>query len=288
MTAVSTPSASNDSLDISSSDVAYLPVMDKTRDSGALSPSNTQRQLTNLPSPILSPRLGIMDGITNSLALDHISVSFDCLSPKKQSNLLLSLLSKSSFSTLQKVALAIQPNLKVDFLQVLPVELSFHILKYLDLRSLSRCTQVSQVWKRVVNSDAIEYSIWKRRLLLEGWFSNDQIQAKLSHASKNHGMEDIPGQHIHRTGIIHPSGFFKSIYKQHFQTRQNWLNGRYKNVSFPAHNYNVVTCLQCDEEKIVSGSDVLLYFASLLINLGSNHPDFRHKQWKSLTQASRT
>ncbi|CAG8463821.1 9226_t:CDS:2 [Paraglomus brasilianum] len=37
--------------------------------------------------------------------------------------------------------------------------------------------------------------------------------------------------------------------------RQNWRDGRYKHISFPGHGSNVVTCLQFDSEKIVSGSD---------------------------------
>ena len=35
----------------------------------------------------------------------------------------------------------------------------------------------------------------------------------------------------------------------------NWFRGRYRHISFPGHGYNVVTCLQFDTDKIVSGSD---------------------------------
>ncbi|KAI9140738.1 WD40-repeat-containing domain protein [Paraphysoderma sedebokerense] len=37
--------------------------------------------------------------------------------------------------------------------------------------------------------------------------------------------------------------------------RNNWMNGRSKNLTFSGHEHNVVTCLQFDDEKIVSGSD---------------------------------
>ena len=32
----------------------------------------------------------------------------------------------------------------------------------------------------------------------------------------------------------------------------NWLNDHHSTISFPAHGLNVVTCLQCDDDKIVS------------------------------------
>ncbi|CAG8797988.1 18481_t:CDS:1, partial [Dentiscutata erythropus] len=37
--------------------------------------------------------------------------------------------------------------------------------------------------------------------------------------------------------------------------RQNWINGRHKLISFQGHGNNIVTCLQFDSEKIISGSD---------------------------------
>ncbi|KAG0028951.1 SCF ubiquitin ligase complex subunit cdc4 [Podila clonocystis] len=37
--------------------------------------------------------------------------------------------------------------------------------------------------------------------------------------------------------------------------RQNWTKGRAKHICFPGHSNHVVTCLQFDSEKIISGSD---------------------------------
>ncbi|KAJ3343235.1 SCF ubiquitin ligase complex subunit cdc4 [Gonapodya sp. JEL0774] len=42
---------------------------------------------------------------------------------------------------------------------------------------------------------------------------------------------------------------------RHHITSRNWSTGRYKLLSFPGHNQNVVTSLQFDDDKIVSGSD---------------------------------
>ncbi|KAG9290880.1 hypothetical protein G9A89_011030 [Geosiphon pyriformis] len=48
---------------------------------------------------------------------------------------------------------------------------------------------------------------------------------------------------------------YKAIYRRHYLIRQNWNNGRSRHISFPGHGNNVVTCLQFDSDKIISGSD---------------------------------
>ncbi|KAK9703317.1 SCF ubiquitin ligase complex subunit cdc4 [Basidiobolus ranarum] len=48
---------------------------------------------------------------------------------------------------------------------------------------------------------------------------------------------------------------FKDIYRRHHLLHQNWLHGRASTFSFPGHGSHVVTCLQFDSDKIVSGSD---------------------------------
>ncbi|KAJ3191582.1 SCF ubiquitin ligase complex subunit cdc4, partial [Irineochytrium annulatum] len=53
----------------------------------------------------------------------------------------------------------------------------------------------------------------------------------------------------------HIPHFYKNLYRRHHAMRQNWLHGRCKTISFPGHGQNVVTCLQFDNDKIVSGSD---------------------------------
>lgn len=52
-----------------------------------------------------------------------------------------------------------------------------------------------------------------------------------------------------------PTTTYKALYKFHHLTRQNWLLGRYKKLSFPGHGRHVVTWLLFDDDKIVSGSD---------------------------------
>ena len=48
---------------------------------------------------------------------------------------------------------------------------------------------------------------------------------------------------------------YRDLYRQRHRIRNNWLRGRCKRIMFPGHGNNVVTCLQFDSDKIVSGSD---------------------------------
>jgi F-box and WD-40 domain protein CDC4 len=51
----------------------------------------------------------------------------------------------------------------------------------------------------------------------------------------------------------------KDDYRKRHMLRDNWRRGRFKRTSFPGHNnangFGVVTCLQFDDDKIVSGVD---------------------------------
>ncbi|KAJ3020249.1 UNVERIFIED_CONTAM: SCF ubiquitin ligase complex subunit cdc4 [Siphonaria sp. JEL0065] len=48
---------------------------------------------------------------------------------------------------------------------------------------------------------------------------------------------------------------YKGVYRRHHIIRRNWARGAQKTIEFPGHGNNVVTCLQFDNDKIVSGSD---------------------------------
>lgn len=50
---------------------------------------------------------------------------------------------------------------------------------------------------------------------------------------------------------------YKSLYRRHHMIRQSWTSGKVKprHVAFAAHPRHVITCLQFDEDKIITGSD---------------------------------
>ncbi|KAG0288951.1 SCF ubiquitin ligase complex subunit cdc4, partial [Dissophora globulifera] len=48
---------------------------------------------------------------------------------------------------------------------------------------------------------------------------------------------------------------YKALFRRHWIIRQNWSKGRAKYIQFTGHSDRVVTCLQFDSEKIISGYD---------------------------------
>lgn len=76
------------------------------------------------------------------------------------------LLRRCPKDTLHIVADVVNPALKCDFLALLPAELGLNIVRYLDLKSLTRAAQVSKKWRQVINSDE---KVWKELFDADGF-----------------------------------------------------------------------------------------------------------------------
>lgn len=66
----------------------------------------------------------------------------------------------------------------------------------------------------------------------------------------------VPDPHI-GLGSLRKLHLFKSLYRRHFMIQKSWTSGKVKpsHVAFAAHPRHVITCLQFDEDKIITGSD---------------------------------
>ena len=80
-----------------------------------------------------------------SSVFGKLSDTFDEIPIPDQTELLLLLVSKADSTTLKALLSAIEPRLKMDLLS-LPLEISYAILDYLDLKSLGKCLQVCRGW----------------------------------------------------------------------------------------------------------------------------------------------
>ncbi|CAJ0764567.1 11491_t:CDS:10 [Entrophospora sp. SA101] len=342
-------------------------------------------QSSALPSPSLSPNnntnqfetfFANHSSNTNMNDDDNLTTiiddtTFDALPPSMKSYMLFQLLRRCPTNTLQYVSNIILPTLRKDFLGTLPLELSLHIVRYLDASSMCKAAQVNKQWRDVVDGDGFT---WKRCLLSDGFSLDDSEEAraisedwgftssitsplnrnnynsidddngcsrevdnssseeraivkidendnteimriinvtngikseeKNSHSSiieeeDNDNGDDVNLQDAYTlspTGTeVQPSSIpngnnstnnsdsdnllrteetfsiqnkgkgradvgwdshpYKEIYRRHYLTRKNWSNGQHKHISFQGHGNNVVTCLQFDSEKIISGSD---------------------------------
>jgi F-box and WD-40 domain protein CDC4 len=89
----------------------------------------------------------------NSVVVDpHMLLeAFDSMKPEMQTYMMYQFLRRCARPTLRIVANAVNPALKCDFFFQLPLELSYHVLSYLDHRDLCRAAQVSRHWRNIVD-----------------------------------------------------------------------------------------------------------------------------------------
>jgi F-box and WD-40 domain protein CDC4 len=78
---------------------------------------------------------------------------FDSMPDEFKTWMMYQFLRRCPRKTLQLVADVVNPALQCDFIQRLPLELSYHVLSYLDHRDLCRAAQVSKHWRNIVDSN---------------------------------------------------------------------------------------------------------------------------------------
>jgi F-box and WD-40 domain protein CDC4 len=78
---------------------------------------------------------------------------FDSAPDELKSYLMYQFLRRCPKPTLHFVADVVNPTLKCDFLTMLPLELSLNIVKYFDVQTMCRASQVSKKWRHIVSSD---------------------------------------------------------------------------------------------------------------------------------------
>lgn len=132
------------------------------------------------------------NSISHSQPLDPRSMleSFDAMPNEFKSWMMYQLLRRCPRKTLRMVSDVVNPALKCDFLKQLPVELSLHVLSYLDHRDMCRVAQVSKHWRHIADSNETG---WKElfdrdgftlsggeldRAVKEGWGWQDPVGAE--------------------------------------------------------------------------------------------------------------
>lgn len=121
--------------------------------------------------------------------------------------------------------------------------------------------------KRTAGTSGSERS--KRRAVGGHEFAGkaQDILSKYPHTSNFHKSEGpltaanaaalaVPDPQIGLPGLrkLH---LFKSLYRRHYMLQRSWTNGKVEphHLAFPAHPAHVITCLQFDDDKILTGSD---------------------------------
>ncbi|KAI1263261.1 WD40 repeat-like protein [Xylariaceae sp. FL1019] len=116
--------------------------------------------------------------------------SFDAMPAEMKKFMMYQLLRRCSRKTLHMVANVVNPALKCDIIQFLPLELTLHILSFLDHQSLCRAAQVSSYWRGIIDSNETGWrELFDRdgfvlapneldRAIREGWGWQDPIGAE--------------------------------------------------------------------------------------------------------------
>ncbi|KAH8104279.1 WD40 repeat-like protein [Phellopilus nigrolimitatus] len=217
------------------------------------------------PTPAPSPRP--MPAVLGPSTSDPARISrleFAALDPTARQQYLGALLADCSPAELLFVSTTIAPLLKRDFLRDLPVELSLHVLCYIDdARTLARASRVSRFWNALMSDEAT----WKRMCELSKFEDRTYPQSEwrrtpgnIEHAKANEILEPIPLS----DGVAQP--LLRELplpfsYRNHFihsyKTMTNWRRkGRLLNKHRPPSatpDGGVVTSVALDHEWIVVG-----------------------------------
>ncbi|ODQ82401.1 hypothetical protein BABINDRAFT_159004 [Babjeviella inositovora NRRL Y-12698] len=222
-----------------------------------------QQLLQPLPSPSASP---IQSGVESmsfeqtSSELIHIpssanefihlmaNLSLSLLSKGAQNNLIFHMLQRTNRTDLSAFVTILKASLKRDLVAGFPEEVTLKILGLLDHRSLCSASLVCEKWRQLVTKKATADTLWKRLLFSNGFVKHQsEIDAEFAHAS----------QLLTEWGSGQPENLYRLLYKKRQLIHRRWMDPHYqpKRISFPGHSIHVVTCLQYDDRKIISGAD---------------------------------
>jgi len=191
---------------------------------------------------------------------------YDRMNPSMQTQVLLRMLRRSPSTTLQYVAGIILPKLRRDPFLVMPCEITKQILSYMDAQTLSIAAQVSKRWRDVIDGDV---RLWRSLLIHKGWHGEvEKLEGlniglaggaeQLLRSDASIIFETRPqDQHVQspQSSLLQPSHThpYKWLYQRCTRLKHNWYNNNCSSFSFKGERSYVVTCLQFDDQKIVSG-----------------------------------
>ncbi|KAI9354174.1 WD40-repeat-containing domain protein [Pilaira anomala] len=168
------------------------------------------------------------DVITANSTMDTDSLidTFDMLPDNIQTYFMFQLLKRSPRHALRLANASIMQVLKLDILLKLPSPIATLVLSYLDVRSLCRATSVNRAWYELIENSS---TVWQLKMEQAGFKPSASELAKAE---------------------------YKKIVRRYTIMRRNWRLNRHHKLILEGHEEDLVTCLQFDDEKIITtGSD---------------------------------
>ncbi|KAI8639783.1 WD40-repeat-containing domain protein [Parasitella parasitica] len=188
--------------------------------------------------------IGDVDVILDVDRLDYIGrvkSTFQQLSGAQRHFFITELLGCCDSQLLQYIYTFITPRLKVDFLKELPIELSLHVLSFIDdARTLARAAHVSKHWNVLLKDEAA----WKSLCRKHQYQQNQTTYLPKALLTNNSSQQ----QH-------HPPMSYRDFFRRKYNIDAAWNQG---GKVTPCENQVVqglATSLQMDDTFIVIGCD---------------------------------
>lgn len=137
-------------------------------------------------------------------------------------------------------------SLRRDLLSSLPIEVLLSILGHLDYRSVLAVARVCRLWHRLVSNTALWCRMLRRDKLI---VSEAHLQRELGDPTK------LLAEWAHPSPYLSDLNVGQVLYKKRLLILRRWMDPNYepKRISVAGHGSNIVTCLQHDEEKVITG-----------------------------------
>ncbi|XP_072014308.1 uncharacterized protein [Amphiura filiformis] len=191
-------------------------------------------------------------------ATSILNVFEDC-TRDQQNEVLQRLLLKCKPLQLRVLYNELKPLLAVDFAATLPPELTERIFSFLTSEDLCHVACCSKVWRDRANNDMI----WLHLCKLQNWqhygtitdlsserpFSPNQTNLATSLSSPTFSFDSV----VSSTGLQETCKW-KQTYMRAHHLDKNWETGRYRVAPLLRGHKEQVTCIDCDDTLLVSGS----------------------------------
>lgn len=217
--------------------------------------------LENLTTPPQIP-----EHLVSANDICNIVNNFSTMPTEVKRHVLFKILKSCDRSTLSMMSGLMVTSLKHDMIRHLPSEVAQKVLGNLDVVSLCKATMVSKFWRTFIDSSE---HLWRNLLIRDEY--------KLTQAEVNRAREEqwsyntwgispsaTPQERLEHTRKIFPLesiklpiNVYKAIYRRKYLVCKNWMNPNStpNHLSLAGRGNDVITCLQFDDDKIITGSD---------------------------------
>ncbi|KAH9862513.1 hypothetical protein IAQ61_009930 [Plenodomus lingam] len=123
-------------------------------------------------------------------------------------------------------------------------------------KATSKYAGVKKQRKKGSSSARSQVALYSQPTENEGLHDWQQTENEGPHAFAKRAQSAIPNPNVGLPGL-RAMHLFKSLYQRHHLIRKSWMaeDTKPKHIAFRAHQRHVVTCLQFDTDKILTGSD---------------------------------